>query len=81
MKQNTLLIIDSSEDNADLYYRTRFFVPDPAIFIEQKGKRILILSDLELDRGKKEASVDKVLSLSEYRKKLPSRKVSHKIRR
>src|SRR3972149_3143408 len=74
MKQNTLLIIDSSEDNADLYYRTRFFVPDPAIFIEQKGKSILILSDLELDRGKKEASVDKVLSLSEYRKKLPSRK-------
>ncbi len=74
MKQNTLLIIDSSEDNADLYYRTRFFVPDPVIFIEHEGKRILVLSDLELDRGKKEAKVDTFLSLSEYRKKLPSRK-------
>src|SRR3990172_7652447 len=42
--------------------------------MKKKGKSILILSDLELDRGKKEASVDKVLSLSEYRKKLPSRK-------
>ena len=69
-----MLIIDSSESNADLYYRTRFFVPDPVIFIEHKGKRILVLSDLELDRGKKEANVEKVVSLSEYRKKLPSRK-------
>ncbi len=74
MKQNTLLIIDSSENNADLYYRTGFFVPDPVIFIEREGKRILVLSDLELDRGKKEANVDKVLSLSGYRKRLTSKK-------
>lgn len=74
MKQNTLLIIDSSENNADLYYRTGFFVPDPYIFIEHNGKKIIVLSDLEIDRGKKEAKVDSVLSFSEYRKKLPSRK-------
>ena len=71
MKEETLLIIDSSENNADLYYKTRFFIPDPAIYIEHKGKRILILSDLELDRGKKEARADLVLSLSEYRRILP----------
>lgn len=76
MKQNTLLIIDSSENNADLYYRTRFFVPDPAIYIEHKGKQILVLSDLELDRGKTEARVDVVISLSEYRKMLPAKKRS-----
>ncbi len=74
MKQDTLLIIDSSESNADLYYRTGFFVPDPVIFVEHEGKRILVLSDLELDRGNEEANVEKVVSLSEYRKKLPSRK-------
>ncbi|MBI2487685.1 MAG: aminopeptidase P family protein [Deltaproteobacteria bacterium] len=74
MKQDTLLIIDSSENNADLYYRTRFFVPDPAIFIEHKGQKILVLSDLELDRGKREAQVDIVISLSEYRKMLPAKK-------
>ena len=76
MKQNTLLIIDSSENNADLYYRTRFFVPDPAIYIEHKGKRILVLSDLELNRGKTEARVDEVIPLSEYRKMLPAKKRS-----
>jgi Xaa-Pro aminopeptidase len=74
MREDTLLIIDSSEDNADLYYRTKFFVPDPVIFIEHRGKKIIVLSDLELERGKKEARVDSVLSLSGYRKKLPSKK-------
>ncbi len=72
MQQNALLIIDSSESNADLYYKTKFFVPDPAVFIEHGGKKILVLSDLELDRGKGEAKVDSVLSLSEYRKRVPS---------
>jgi Xaa-Pro aminopeptidase len=74
MKHDALLIIASSEISADLLYRTRFFVPDPIIFIEHNGKKTIILSDLELDRGKEEADVDEVLSFSEYRKKLPSRK-------
>lgn len=74
MEHNTLLIIDSSENSADLYYKTSFFVHDPIIFIEHKGVRMLVLSDLELDRGKKEAKVDMVLSFSEYRNKLPSKK-------
>ncbi|SRR5579875_968138 len=74
MKHDALLIIASTEISADLLYRTRFFVPDPIIFIEHRGKKLIILSDLELDRGKEESDVDEVLSLSEYRKKLPSRK-------
>jgi len=74
MKKGTLLIIDKSENNADLYYRTRFFVPDPVIYIEHNGKKSLVLSDLEIDRGRKEADVDRVLSLSEYQKKLQAEK-------
>jgi len=70
----TCLIIDKSESNADLFYKTRFFVPDPCIYIENKGKRILVLSDLEIDRGREEAKVDTVLSYSEYINKLPLNK-------
>ena len=70
----TCLIIDKSESNADLFYKTRFFVPDPCIYIENKGKRLLVLSDLEIDRGREEAKVDTVLSYSEYIKKLPLNK-------
>ncbi|NIP37592.1 MAG: aminopeptidase P family protein [Candidatus Dadabacteria bacterium] len=68
------LIIDKSESNADLLYKTRFFVPDPCIYIENKGKKILVLSDLEIDRGREEATVDSVLSYSQYINKLPANK-------
>ena len=70
----TCLIIDKSESNADLFYKTKFFVPDPCIYIENRGKRILVLSDLEIDRGREEATVDSVLSYSDYIRKLPPNK-------
>lgn len=70
----THLIIDKSEDNADLFYKTRFFVPDPCIYIEHKGEKILVLNDLEIDRGKQEATVERVLSFSDYSKKIDSSK-------
>ena len=60
--------------NAERVYRTALFVQDQCIYIENKGKRILVLSDLEIDRGREEAKVDTVLSYSEYIKKLPSNK-------
>lgn len=72
MKKDTYLIIDKSEDNADLYYKTGFFVPDPVIYVEHNGKKTLVLSDLEIDRGRKEASVDRVISLSGIQKRLAS---------
>lgn len=62
-------IYDSAEKNADLYYATKFAAPDPFIFLENKGKKYLVLSDLEIDRGKREAEVDKVLSLAQYVKR------------
>ncbi|MCK5709705.1 MAG: aminopeptidase P family protein, partial [Deltaproteobacteria bacterium] len=74
MKKDTLLIIDTTENNADLLYRTNFFVPDPVIYIEHNGEKILVLSDLEIDRGKNEATVDTILSLSEYQKRLLSKR-------
>ena len=74
MNKGTFLIIDTSENNADLFYRTGFFVPDPVIYLEHKGEKILVLSDLEIDRGKEQANVDSVLSLTDYHKKLMSRK-------
>lgn len=71
------LIIASSEHCADLYWATRFYVPDPIYFLEHKGKKILIASDLEVSRAKKEADVDIVLSMSAIEGKL--RKAGHKI--
>jgi len=63
-------MIADSESDANLFWATKFLVPDPVIFIEHRGKRYLVLNDLEVDRGKKEANVDKVLAYSEIEKRL-----------
>ena len=65
MSRTAYLIIDSSERNSDLYHRTGFFVPDPVIFFEHDGEGTLVLSDLELERGRKEAKVERVVPLGE----------------
>jgi len=64
------LIFASSEESADLLYATKFSVPDPVLFLKQNGKTTVLLSDLEIDRGKKEAQVDEVLALSEIERPL-----------
>jgi Xaa-Pro aminopeptidase len=73
MPNQDLLIIASSEKNADLYYATRFIAPDPFVFARIRGKKYILISDLEIDRAKKRARVHEVLStsrlVSEYKQK------------
>ncbi len=64
------LIFASSDASADLFYATKFDVPDPALFLKQNGKTTLVLSDLEIDRGKKEAKVDEIVALSSLERPL-----------
>jgi len=58
------LIYAASETDADILYPTGFFAPDPFLFIQKGKTRILVMSDLELDRARSQASVDRVLSWS-----------------
>ena len=64
------IIIAASESSADMLYATRFRAPDAFVFLESGGRTALLLSDLELDRGRREARVDEVASYSELEKKL-----------
>ena len=59
-----LLIVAASEQDANLYYASGFWAPDPFIFARINGKKILVMSDLEVDRARAESRVDEVLSLS-----------------
>ena len=61
-----LLIIADSERDSNMYYATGFPAPDPFVFIRNGNEKIMITSDLELDRAKSESNADKVLSLSQY---------------
>lgn len=58
------LIIADSERNANLYYATRFFAPDAFVFAQINGKRILVMSDLEIDRARLQAKVDEIVSIA-----------------
>jgi Xaa-Pro aminopeptidase len=58
------LLFAASETDADILYPTGFFAPDPFLFIQKGATRILVMSDLELDRARSQASVDRVLSWS-----------------
>ncbi|MBV9999603.1 MAG: aminopeptidase P family protein, partial [Verrucomicrobia bacterium] len=69
-KTPSRIIFASSELSADMFYATRFSVPDPFLFLEQNGRKTIVLSDLEVDRGRSEAAVDEVVSLSALEKTL-----------
>jgi Xaa-Pro aminopeptidase len=70
--ERATVIIAASERDSNLYYATRFIAPDSFIYLEIKGERIMVMNDLELDRAKAQATVDRVLSLSEIERKLKS---------
>lgn len=62
------LIIAASEESADILYATKFFAPDAFLFLQHGGRTSILLSDLEVDRGRKAARVDEVISISEFSK-------------
>ena len=61
-----LFIYDSPDKNADLYYACGFRAFRAAVFFELKGKKHMVLGDLEFDRCKLESKIEHVLSLSRY---------------
>ena len=62
------LLYAASETDADILYPTGFFAPDPFLFIQKGRRRILVMSDLEMDRARAQARVDEVRSWSAYAK-------------
>ena len=67
IKNKNILLYADSESNSDVLYATKFFCPDPFIFIRTAGgRRIMVMSDLEIDRAKKQSTAHRVMSLSRY---------------
>ena len=67
------LIFASSEASAEMLYATKYSVPDAFLFLMQNGKKTILLSDLEIDRGRKQAKVDEVIALSSIESALEKR--------
>jgi Xaa-Pro aminopeptidase len=64
------LIVAATETDPDMLYATKFWAPDPFIFLERNGKRTLVLSDLEIDRGRKQAKADEFVMFSEVEREV-----------
>lgn len=69
-------MVADSEHSADMLYATGLFVPDPFIFLQRSRRPILVMSDLEIDRARREAPHCRVVALSDYQKKLRRKGVS-----
>lgn len=65
------LIVADSESSPDMLYATRFFAPDAFVFLEKNGRTFVLLSDLEVDRGRRDARVHEVVAYSDVARALP----------
>lgn len=68
-RENILIVADSERD-ANMLYAVGMFVPDPFIYLRANGVCHIVMSDLEIDRARKQAPHCKVLSFSDYQQKL-----------
>ena len=64
------LIVAASDADADMLYATKFWAPDPFIFLERNAKRTLVLSDLEIGRGRRQADADEFVSLNKLEREV-----------
>lgn len=68
--RKAVLIIAASEVCSNLYYASRFLAGDPFIYLEVRGKKVILTSELELGRARGEARVDQVVSTLPYENRL-----------
>jgi len=66
----TKLIVAPSDIDADMLYATKFWAGDPFIFLQQNGKRTVVLTDLEMGRGKRTAKVDEFVSFNQLEREV-----------
>ena len=67
------LMVSESETGADMLHATGFRAPDPFVWLQSRGRTAILLSDLEYDRGVREARVDEVVSSSDLEKSLTAK--------
>lgn len=63
------LMVADSEHNADMLYAVGIFIPDPFIYLACRGRSYAVLSELELDRARRCARVDRVLPYRTYHRR------------
>lgn len=68
--KDQLLIVADSERDANMLYAVGMFVPDAFIYLKTGKRPVLVMSDLELDRARREAPHCQVISRSDLVRRL-----------
>src|SRR5882757_3952432 len=76
-RAENLLIVADSDHDANMLYAVGMFVPDPFIYLQLRGRGYVVMSDLEIDRARKQAPQCRALSLMRYQDRLRSAGVKH----
>jgi len=63
-------MVADSERDANMLYATGLFVPDPFIYLKTRGRPLIVMSDLEIDRARAQAPHCRVAALSACQQKL-----------
>ena len=63
-------MVADSEHDANMLHAVGMFVPDPFIYLRIGGKGHVVMSDLEIDRARKQAKPCRVISLSQRQQQL-----------
>ena len=66
MSRRNLLMVADSEHDADMLHAVRMFVADPFIFARLSDRDHMVVSDLEVDRARREAAHCRVWPLSRF---------------
>ncbi len=74
---DALLMIGNSERCANLFYATRFRAPDPFVFLWTPSEKLMLANNLEIDRARDQASVNRVLSYTQYEQRAKERGREH----
>lgn len=69
---DNILMVADSEHDANMLYAVGMFVPDPFIYLRLRGRASIVMSDLEIDRARRDAPHCRPLALGGYQDKLRS---------
>jgi|SaaInl4_135m_RNA_FD_contig_31_2133274_length_3849_multi_10_in_0_out_0_3 Xaa-Pro aminopeptidase len=64
--QTGLLLVSASEANANMFYATRFGTSSTFIYLETAEERLIVIGNLEIERAREAADVDRILPLVQY---------------
>ena len=73
-RTETLLMVADTDHDANMLYATGIGVPDPFIFLQIAGRPSIVMSDLEIDRAKKNSHC-RVIALSQIQQRLRAKGV------